>query len=390
MPLNALERILFEVSLHQPLLFRYPIRWQLYRRNYKDAEDVHEYVLKLLKDPEVLRMLQRKKDFFASPEKLKVRIGQKTMSPFGTAAGMDKNGDALEAFSYVFGFQETGTIVVHERAGNERTRVAADPANEDLYNAQGFPSKGLDYVEKKLKAFRETRGPAPTILASICGLPLSADGALDIALQEMEVLLKTLGLYVDGFVWNPFSPNTEALSMLRTPAVFQKHAELMKKNAEHKLLLAKMGPYEDTKQETKAYLGLVEAFLQGGGHGIVPVNTKSFPKEQIPVKNWGYSSGGRSGKFLKPYMLRAVKDAREAFPAAVIVATGGIGSGRDAFDAVDAGATLLEGYTPYTYHGLGLKSQMERGLLSEMRQRGYRSMEELQYDRRQRKELLRI
>ena len=89
------------------------------------------------------------------------------MSPFGTAAGMDKNGDALEAFSYVFGFQEIGTVVVHDRPGNDKPRVASDPANEDLYNAQGFPSKGKNYVKEKLHAFRPIIGSAPVVYASI-------------------------------------------------------------------------------------------------------------------------------------------------------------------------------------------------------------------------------
>lgn len=284
--LNKLDMAVFEAGLRHPWIFRHPIRWELYRRNGEDPEKVHEYTMKLLNDPDVLRNLQYNRRLFATPKELRVELAGRYMSPFGTAAGMDKNGDALRAFSYVFGFQKMGTVVVHDRTGNDKPRVAADPENEDLYNAQGFPSKGKDYVKEKLHAFRAIRGSAPVVYASICGLPLSADNAVDVAMQEMEILLKELHPYVDGFVWNPFSPNTDALKLLRTPKVFRDTSELMEKYAPNKLRLAKMGPYEDDKQERKAHLDLVNGFLEGGGHGVIDVNTKSFPKEQLPVKEW--------------------------------------------------------------------------------------------------------
>lgn len=377
MSLSFLERKMFELSLDKPWIFRRIVKPELYRRSGGDPEAVHEYVLEMLDDIDVSEMLRRKDISPEVSERLKITVNGQRIVPFGTAAGMDKNCDALKPFSYIFGFQEPGTVVVHQRSGNNRPRIATDEKLEDLYNAQGFPSQGKEYVQRNLSQFRNF-DPNAVIYLSICGLPLSLQRYIKVAMEEMETLLKDLHPYVNGFVWNPFSPNTAALTRLRTREIFRKTAELMKLYAPDKLRLVKMGPYEDNNDERKQSLALVNSFLKGGGHGVVTTNTKMFPKDQIPVRTWGYPSGGRSGRFLQPYIMRSVRDYRKAFPNAVIVATGGIFDGDNAYETFKAGATMLEGYTPYAFHGLGLLPKMERRVAQRLRQEGYQNLEQLQ------------
>ena len=72
---------------------------------------------------------------------------------------------------------------------------------------------------------------------------------LESALSEVEQLVKTLSLMSDGFVWNPFSPNTDALRALRTPQNFRATAELVKKKGKDKhLRLAKLGPISEGEE----------------------------------------------------------------------------------------------------------------------------------------------
>lgn len=378
MPLNLVERFAFEQSLHHPWVFQHMIRPQLYKRNGNDPEAVHESVLEAMQQQAVIKTLERNQRLFEFPEELKITVNGRRITPFGTAAGLDKNGDGLIVLSYVAGFQEFGTVVVPERLGNKRPRVAVDNEVEDAWNAQGFPSKGLSYSLDKVKSLRQVRGENPTIYISICGLPLSEQNALEVAMQEMQQLLVTLNPYANGFVWNPFSPNTATLTRLRTPQIFRENAEIMRKYAPNKLLLVKIGPYnEDEKQQA---FSLITGFMEGGGHGVVAVNTRMFPKDQIPVANWGYPSGGRSGRFLHDYRMRAVRDVRQEFREAVIAATGGIYDGDDAYETFEAGATVLEGYTPYIFRGLGLLPQIERRVAQRLRQAGYQNLEQLQAD----------
>lgn len=371
---NQLEKFLFTLSLRYPKVFQYIIKPQLYRR-YCDPEIVHEKLLEMLNQKRVIRTLEKTKDLFEVPEKLKVEVKGKRIDPFGTAAGMDKNGDALVPFSYVFGFQEPGTVVVNEREGNKKPRIAVIEKERDVYNAQGFPSKGLNYFLEKIKVYRET-GIQKPVYVNICGLPLEEEKAIEIAMKEMEILLTTLEPYADGFVWNLSSPNTAALKLLRTQQVFNETAKLMRKYAPEKLLLVKIGPYEDS--EKSEIIRLIYAFLEGGGDGVVAVNTKMFPREEIPVRNWGYSSGGRSGNFLQSYRMRAIRDIRKEFREAVIVATGGIFNGREAYETFKAGANLIEGYTPYIFYGLGLFPQIVKGVFRNLKEDGYQTLEELE------------
>jgi len=380
MTLNLLERFAFEQSLYHPWVFRHIIRPQLYKRNGNEPEAVHESVLEMMGRQDVIETLKRNQRLFEVPEELTVGVNDRRIIPFGTAGGLDKNGDGLVALSYVAGFQEPGTVVVPERPGNKRPRVAVDNKVEDAWNAQGFPSKGLPYFFEKVKSFRRVTGRRPTVYVNICGLPLSEQNALEVAMQEMQQLLVTLNPYVNGFVWNPFSPNTAALTRLRTPQIFRENAELMRKHAPNKLLLVKIGPYnEDERQQA---FSLINGFMEGGGHGVVAVNTRMFPKEQIPVANWGYPTGGRSGRFLHDYRIRAVRDVRQEFQEAVISATGGIYDGDDAYETFRAGATMLGGYTPYIFRGLGLLPQIERRVAQRLRQDGYQNLEQLQSEAR--------
>ncbi|MBI4020075.1 MAG: hypothetical protein HY367_01975 [Candidatus Aenigmarchaeota archaeon] len=349
-----IEGKLLEKGLEDPRFFRRVVRRLAYLRAGGDPERVHEMALEALNKYVDIASGSH----YVLGADLRVNIAGSSIMPFGTAAGLDKNCDALEPLSYMAGFQEVGTIIVNPRKGNDRPRVAVDEKAGDLYNAQGFPSKGLDYAARKLMSYREHGGNA-FILASICGLPPGPD-SIDVALDETRMLLKGLDLFVDGFVWNPFSPNTAALTLLRKPRVFRQYAQLVKEKAGGRPALVKMGPYEE--KDRQQWIDLAGGWMEGGGDGLVGVNTYMVPKESVPSRNWGYPSAGRSGRFLRPYRQRAIRDARREFPDSLIIATGGIDSAEEAWQAFDAGANLLEGYTPYTFHGLGLLPQMTSGV----------------------------
>jgi hypothetical protein len=215
-------------------------------------ESVHELILDSLHENAwATRFIA---PFFKAPENVIITIKEKRWVPFGTAAGVDKNCLALEAFGNIFGFQEPGTVIIPGRKGNDKPRVAVSEKDQDIYNAQGFPSDGVEKSSKRLSDYRENGGNAK-IIVSICGLPLddskvSEEVAVGRALDEILDLIEKLP-NVQGYVWNPFSPNTASLKMLRKPSTFHRVA-LMLQVFEYQLKLVKMGPYE--KQEKTMHL----------------------------------------------------------------------------------------------------------------------------------------
>jgi hypothetical protein len=202
-----------------------PMLYEKCGNNPYSAEMVHELVLETMhRNRNMAGFLS---PFFMHKSSLIINVNGVEVVPFGTAAGMDKNGEALAVLGAIFGFQETGTVVLHPREGNKKPRVAVDNANLDIYNAQGFPSEGIYHFLKNVDDYRMGGGKA-VLYVSICGLPLSREDAVETANGEMGVLIARIGAYANGLVWNPFSPNTDALKLLRTPEVFYDTAQLMK------------------------------------------------------------------------------------------------------------------------------------------------------------------
>lgn len=365
-----LERKAFVWGLKNPFFFRFVVRREAYRRAGGDPELVHEHALKILYEYEEIL-----EEFGAGYQTADLKINLKGIEcfPFGSAAGLDKNAEALRPLSHIFGFMEPGTVVVEPREGNPRPRVFADAAHNDIFNAQGFPSQGLDVFERNIRDYRESGGKAP-IFTSICGIPeTSSDMANEH--DQMKSLLTRLTQYADGFVWNPFSPNTDALNALRTPEQFRWHVEIMSSILESKQLkLVKMGPYEQYKKDP--WIELVGTWMENGGDGVVLVNSVQVPRERLPMREWGYDSAGRSGRALQHYRQRAIEDVRVNFPKALIIATGGIESAEQAWNCFEAGAHALEGYTPYTFYGFGLLKRIAEGIKEGLKERGFESLQD--------------
>ena len=241
-----------------------------------------------------------------APE-LRVRLFGKEVVPLGTAAGFDKDAEALWPFGELFGFQVIGTVPEQRRRGNRGPRVYMDAQARTGYNAQGFPSKGRRYVERQAAAYREAGGDG-ALVASVCGLP-EGDGLAG-SRKELAGLVRAFKPYVDAFEWNPYSPNTRALAELRVPKEFRVAAGIIAEHAPDKPRLVKVGPALPSLEGW--WLGLIDAYLQAGGTGVVALNTQVVPRSQVPAEEWEYQSAGRSGRPLYEPAKSAVATLRAA------------------------------------------------------------------------------
>ena len=374
MAIKLIEKKTFRESLVNPQFYRKVARPIAYAMSHNDPERVHEMALKMLSDYK--DVVLDVSDNFNFP-RLHVKLGKNKVLPFGPAEGLDKNGVALDSLSFIFGFVPFGTVPVKPREGNARPRVAIDKDTNTVYNAQGFPSEGLNNILKNIEEYDGSliMGNKP-LLTSVCGIPESED--LSVSYSELKTLVTNLNPYSHGFIWNPFSPNTTALSALRTPEVFYESARLIREiSGKEKLNLVKMGPYE--VEEKERWLELVGAFISGGGEGIIAVNTYKVSKEEVPKKNWGYPSAGKSGPFLQEYRQRAIKDTRQAFPKSIIIGAGGsLFSVDDTWSAFEKGANALVSYTTHIFNGFGVIPEISKGLERKLDEKGFNTLEEFQ------------
>jgi dihydroorotate dehydrogenase len=121
-------------------------------------------------------------------------------------------------------------------------------------------------------------------------------------------------------------------------------------------------------------LGAVGAALEGGARGVVATNTTVSRPADLRGKH-ARESGGLSGA---PLRSRASDVCRLLFrrygDRVPIIGVGGISNGRDAYDRICSGATLLQIYTAFIYEGPGVVGQINKDLLRYMERDGLKSI----------------
>ena len=91
------------------------------------------------------------------PRLLTKAFGIEFANPVGLAAGLDKNGEHIDALmSLGFGFVEIGTVTPRAQEGNPKPRMFRLPERMAVINRLGFNNKGVDVLVRNVeKARRE-------------------------------------------------------------------------------------------------------------------------------------------------------------------------------------------------------------------------------------------
>ncbi|WP_084037890.1 quinone-dependent dihydroorotate dehydrogenase [Demequina sp. NBRC 110053] len=274
----------------------------------------------------------------------------------GLAAGMDKNAEAVVGLAAAgFAFVEVGTITAQGQPGNERPRSWRELDVHGLRNRMGFNNEGADAVASRLAGLRGTRRGRRVVLGVNIGktkVTPPEDAADDYAYSA-----RTLAPYADYLVVNVSSPNTPGLrdlqstEALRPILVAVRHAadEAVRR---HVPLLVKIAP-DLADEDVDA---VAELALELGLDGVIATNT-TIAHDLGP--------GGLSGPPVRARALEVVARLRaRAGDELAIIGVGGIETEADARALLDAGATLLQTYTGFVYHGPGWVARLNRDLAS--------------------------
>ncbi len=334
-----------------------------------DPERAHHFALAGLRlasrlplMPTVLRGLFG----FHDPEMAQELWGIRFPNPVGLAAGFDKNSLALPALGNMgFGFVEVGAISSEARPGNPRPRIFRLKEDEALINRMGLPNPGADETARRLASLKHR--PVP-ILANIVK-NADLDGAIPVMAADYVKTLTAVFPHVDGFTVNvscPATPNLKAfnekdalfelLGVLRQARDDLAEAQGCKK----KPLIVKVSP-DVTDGERDV---LVEAAALALLDGLVLTNTTTQrPKALRTGGDVLEQQGGLSGPPLFPIALAKVKEFAEKTGGQVpIIAVGGISTGEQALQMLNAGASLVEVYTGFVYHGPTLPKTIAKSL----------------------------
>jgi len=272
-------------------------------------------------------------------------LGLTFPSPLGVAAGVDKDATWFEGLGALgFGFVEIGTVTARAQPGNERPRIERFPEQRALLNWMGFPNAGAEAVAPRLARERST----------IVGVNVgkSKDAPLEEAVADYRASVRLLAAHADYLALNVSSPNTPGLRSLQAiEALDALVAGVQEELAALGLrvpLLVKIAP-DLADEDVDAVADLA---LRRGLDGLIATNTTTARGALRSRLRAPDAPAGVSGPPLAPRSLEVLRRLRARVgDRLVLVSAGGISGAEDAWERLQAGATLLQAYTGFVYGG---------------------------------------
>lgn len=277
-------------------------------------------------------------------------------TPFGLAAGFDKNAIALRGLAALgFGHVEIGTITAIAQPGNPQPRLFRLPADGALINRMGFNNDGAAAVADRLRRLRR-HGGLPVVGVNI---GKSRVTAVEDAVADYRASARLLAPLADYLVVNVSSPNTPGLRGLQELDLLEPLLVAVLAESAGTPLLVKIAP--DLDDDAVRHIGALAARL--GLAGIVATNTTTrrdglrTPADQVVAMG----AGGLSGPPVAARSLEVLQILRAALPAsASIISVGGVATAADVRARLAAGADLVQGYTAFLYRGPGWAAALAR------------------------------
>jgi dihydroorotate dehydrogenase len=279
-------------------------------------------------------------------------MGLSFPNPVGLAAGLDKNGDYIDALGDLgFGFIEVGTVTPEPQPGNPKPRMFRLPEQQALINRLGFNNKGVDHLVQRLERRRFT-GIVGANIGKQKNTPVES------AADDYRLCLERVYPHCDYVAVNISSPNTANLRALQDTGPLREllaeltglRDDLAAAQGRKRPLLVKIAPDWDEA----ALSASLETMASSGIDGLIATNT-TLDRAGVADHRHADENGGLSGTPLKPLADRTLAAARSVLGAGFpIIGLGGITSGKDAADKHGAGADLIQIYTGFIYRGPGL------------------------------------
>ncbi len=318
-----------------------------------DPEIAHDLVEKLLRLsgnylPFILSFIE--KNYHFEDEMLSQELcGIRFSNPVGLGAGFDKNASMLKGlFALGFGHIEYGTLTPKPQSGNEKPRLFRHIEQNSLQNAMGFNNKGLDVVLKNL----EKANIQKPLGASIGKNKITPN---EEAINDYEILLKSLKNHCDYFAINISSPNTKGLRDLQNEE-FLKNILYVGKKLTNKPIFVKLSPDMDIQDA----LNLCQIVYENSGDGIIATNTTTDYSLLEDAKDFG----GLSGEVLKEKSREFFKEiSKEFYGKLTLISVGGISTGEEAYKRIKYGASLVQVYSSLVFNGASIVKQINEDLV---------------------------
>lgn len=336
------------------MLYRYarPFLFQL------DAERAHRCAMRAL---ELAHRLGADRAI-AGPIAVSPRnvMGLEFRNAVGLAAGLDKNGEHIDALAALgFGFLEIGTVTPRPQPGNPKPRMFRLAEARAIVNRMGFNNDGVDRLLENVKRARY-RGILGINIGKNFDTPI--ERAADDYLHCMRKVYDTAS-YI---AVNISSPNTSNLRQLQQAsqldallaALTEESSSLARQHGKAVPLAVKIAP--DLNDDEVGEMSAL--FLKHGVDAVIATNTTLSRAGVEGVRN-AAETGGLSGAPLRARANEMVRLLARSLGGRIpIIGVGGIFSAEDARERLDAGASLVQVYSGLIYEGPELVGRIARSL----------------------------
>ena len=329
-------------TLLRPLLFKL------------DPESAHRVTFRAIEQARKFGLLKT----VSIPCQPRTVMGLNFPNPIGLAAGLDKNGEYLDALAALgFGFIEIGTVTPRPQPGNPAPRIFRIPEARALINRLGFNNHGVDQLVENVK--RSAYG-------GILGINIGKnfDTPLEKAVDDYLTGLQKVYRYASYVTVNISSPNTQNLRQLQAADALDEllgrlkseQAGLAQRHGKYVPMAVKIAPDLDEMQ----IQAIAALLMKHRIDGVIATNT-TITRTGIEHLPQAQESGGLSGAPLTQRATAVIRQLHCLLQGAVpIIGVGGIMSADDAHGKLTAGASLIQLYTGLIYRGPDLVKEVAR------------------------------
>lgn len=323
-----------------------------------DAEKAHDLAIQNFS-----RFTGTPLDFFYRqhvPERPVEVMGITFKNPVGLAAGLDKNGECIDAFGAMgFGFIEVGTVTPRPQLGNDKPRLFRLIPAEGIINRFGFNNLGVDKLVENVKK---------STYDGVIGINIgkNKDTPIEKGAEDYLICMEKVYQYAGYIAVNISSPNTPGLRSLQYGEALddlllqlkQKQIELAELHGKYVPLALKIAPDLDDDEIVQ----VCESLIRHNIDGVIGTNT-TLDRTLVEGMDHCDEMGGLSGRPLQNKSTDVIRKMAIALNGALpIIGVGGIDSAVSAREKIQAGAQLVQVYTGFIYHGPRLVKDIVNGL----------------------------
>ncbi|MFZ4832701.1 quinone-dependent dihydroorotate dehydrogenase [Rouxiella sp. Mn2063] len=276
-------------------------------------------------------------------------MGLSFKNPLGLAAGLDKNGECIDAFGAMgFGFVEVGTVTPRAQDGNDKPRLFRVVPAEGIINRMGFNNHGVDNLVNNVKKSH---------FGGILGINIgkNKDTPVENGKDDYLICMEKVYPYAGYIAINISSPNTPGLRTLQygealddlLSAIKSKQLELQQRHHKYVPVAVKIAP--DLSREE--LIQIADSLVRHNMDGVIATNT-TLDRSLIQGLDYCEQAGGLSGRPVQMKSTEIIRMLSEELKGQLpIIGVGGIDSLTAAREKMAAGATLIQIYSGFIYQG---------------------------------------